>query len=517
MDRGRAIIDGAAIVAVLVGLYFVADALDLYERLDAYIDANNNLQFDEAVVVALGAVFGLLLFGLRRLQDQGKEIKARQRAEDRAQHLAMADTLTGLPNRRQFEMRLRGALDNDRPWRRQLRADDARPSTDSSRSTTCSATTSATRCSSHSPSASAPWWRQRRRARFGGDEFAALIGPVYGTDEPTRLARRTVAAVSRPFDAGGAEVTLGVSIGIAMLPQDGLTGDELLRRADIALYRAKSSGRGTFRFFEEEMDAQVKRRAQIEGDLRQAIEQQTVRPVLSADHRSRDQTDHRFEALAALGAIRCSASSSRNSSIAIAEDAGLIIQLSAYLLRVACTDAMSWPADIKLAFNISRMQLSDPMLVLRILQVLGATGLSPSRLEVEISEDSLVSEIAAAKEALTSLHAAGIRIALDDFGTGNSSLKHLREMPFDRLKIDRSFVQSMTTSSDSATFVNAILDLSKALGLPVSAEGIESEDVLGPLRDHGCSEGQGFQYSEAVPASEALRLLDQPTAKRAAR
>jgi EAL domain-containing protein (putative c-di-GMP-specific phosphodiesterase class I) len=252
----------------------------------------------------------------------------------------------------------------------------------------------------------------------------------------------------------------------------------------------------------------VKRRAHIENDLRRAIADGSVRPHYQPIVDLATGRIIGFEALARWHHPRFG-DLEPEQFIAIAEDAGLITQLAAHLLKVACADAVQWPSGIKLAFNISRMQLADPMLVLRILQVLGETGLSPARLEVEISEDALVGEIAAAKEALIAFHAAGIRIALDDFGTGNSSLRHLREIPFDRLKIDRSFVQSMPASGDSATFVNAILDLSRALGLPVSAEGIESDEVVAPLRAHGCSEGQGFHYSKAVPPEEALRLLSE--------
>jgi EAL domain-containing protein (putative c-di-GMP-specific phosphodiesterase class I) len=195
--------------------------------------------------------------------------------------------------------------------------------------------------------------------------------------------------------------------------------------------------------------------------------------------------------------------------IGIAEDGGLIIPLAAHLLRIAAHDATQWPADVKLCFNISRVQLADPMMVLRILQILGETGLSPTRLEVEISEQALVADIIAAREALDGFHKAGVRIALDDFGTGNSSLQHLRACHFDRLKIDRSFVMSMAGSDENTSLVNAILGLSKALGLPVTAEGIENEALIGPLRDGGCSEGQGFRFSEAVPHETAMRLVGE--------
>ena len=334
------------------------------------------------------------------------------------------------------------------------------------------------------------------------------------TDEPARLARRLLALFERPFDIGEVQVTLGASIGIAMAPQDGTLPEELMRRADIALYRAKANGRGNFRFFEAEMDAQVQRRAKIERDLRQAINDGTVRPYYQPIVDLKTGRITGFEALARwhhpeFGELE------PEQFIGIAEDAGLIIPLSTHLLRIAARDAAQWPPDVKLCFNISRLQLSDPMMVLRILQILGETGLSPTRLEVEISEQALVSDIVAAREALDAFHQAGVRIALDDFGTGNSSFQHLRACHFDRLKIDRSFVMSMPGSAENTSLVNAILGLSKALGLPVTAEGIEDDALVGPLRDGGCSEGQGFRFSEAVPQEEAMRLLGEGTAARA--
>jgi len=507
-DQHRAIVDLAVIVPLLTIVYWLIHGLDLFEKLYDLTRAHEDFQFDEVIVVVLLSVVGLVIFGARRFQDQRREITARQRAEDRAQYLALADTLTGLPNRRQFESRLESALDR-------MRGDHARfalmmidldrfkPVNDVFGHAVGDQVLIA-----FSKRVGALIGSEAVLARFGGDEFALLLGPIVDVEEPTRLARRIVAAVARPFDAANAQVTLGTSVGVAIAPQDGETAEELLRRADIALYRAKTGGRNTFRFFEEEMDAQVKRRAEIERDLRRAIDEGTVRPNYQPIIDLRDGAIIGFEALArwnhpTFGELE------PEQFIAIAEDAGMIIPLADHLLRCAARDAVGWPSEIKLSFNISRMQLADPMLVLRILHVLAETGLSPTRLEVEISEDALVSEVTAAKEALSAFHAAGVRIALDDFGTGNSSLRHLRECHFDRLKIDRTFVQSMIASNDSATFVSAILDLSKALGLPVSAEGIEDEAVIAPLREHGCSEGQGFRFSEAVPADEALRLLNR--------
>ena len=195
--------------------------------------------------------------------------------------------------------------------------------------------------------------------------------------------------------------------------------------------------------------------------------------------------------------------------IGIAEDGGFITELSTHLLRAACRDAGFWPAPMRLSFNISRLQLADPMLVLRVLQVLGETSFSPTRLELEIGEEALVGDVGAAKAALAAFHQAGIRLALDDFGSGNSSLHHLREGAFDRVKIDRSFITAMTESRGDAAFVRAILSLSHALGLPVTAEGIEDERLIETLVAEGCSDGQGSSFGMAMPADAVRRLIDR--------
>ncbi len=513
-DQGRAIIDIVVIVGVLFPLFLAIRDLNLFEKLYVFTRQYEDIGLDEVFIVVLFSVVGLILFGARRLQDQRREIRARRDAEDRAQHLALADALTGLPNRRQFAIRLSNALGglagSDRSVAMMMiDLDRFKPVNDVFGHGIGDRVLIA-----FAKRASAVAGSGAMLARFGGDEFALLL-PFADAEEPSRIARRLLALFERPFDIGEVNVTLGASIGIAVAPQDGTGPEELTRRADIALYRAKVNGRGSFCFFEAEMDAQVKKRAKIERDLRRAIEDGTVRlfyePIV--DLRTGRLTG--FEALARwhhpeFGDLE------PEEFIGIAEDGGLIVALSAHLLRIAARDATQWPADVKLCFNISRLQLSDPMMVLRTLQILGETGLSPTRLEVEISEQALVSDIVSAREALDAFHVAGVRIALDDFGTGNSSLQHLRTCHFDRLKIDRTFIMSMSASEENAPLVNAILGLSKALGLPVTAEGIEDEALIGRLRDGGCSEGQGFRFSGAVPQEAALRLLHEGAARASA-
>lgn len=514
-DQRRAAIDTIAIVGGLLLVFLMAQAFDahaLLREIDRRLDFYSDSLFDEIVLAVLLGFVGLILFGVRRLQEMRREIKARQHAEDRAQHLALADALTGLPNRRQFGNRLLASLGgtagNDSFALMMIDLDRFKPVNDVFGHGVGDKVLIA-----FAKRASAIIGTGAMLARFGGDEFALLL-PAADTDEPARVARRLLALFERPFDIDDVQVTLGASIGISMAPQDATDPEELVRRADIALYRAKMNGRGSFCFFEADMDAQVQKRARIERDLRKAIADGTVRPHYQPIVDLKSGLIIGFEALARwdhpeFGQLE------PEQFIGIAEDGGLIIPLSAHLLRIAARDATQWPVDTKLCFNISRVQLADPLMVLRILQILGETGLSPTRLEVEISEQVLVGDIVAAKEAFAAFHTAGVRIALDDFGTGNSSLQHLRTCHFDRLKIDRSFVMSMAGSEEATSLVNAILGLSKALGLPVTAEGIENEALIEQLHEGGCSEGQGFRFSEAVPQEEAIRMLGQRTVARA--
>lgn len=514
-DQRRAAVDTITIVGGLVLVFFLARAFDMHallQEVDHRLDGFSDSLFDNIVLIAFLGVVGLILFGVRRLQEMRREIRARQHAEDRAQHLALADALTGLPNRRQFGNRLMASLGDTAGGHSfalmMIDLDRFKPVNDVFGHGVGDKVLIA-----FAKRASAIVGTGAMLARFGGDEFALYL-PAADTDEPARVARRLLALFERPFDIDDVQVTLGASIGISMAPQDATDSEELVRRADIALYRAKMNGRGSFCFFEADMDAEVQKRARIERDLRKAIADGTVRPHYQPIVDLKSGVIIGFEALARwdhpeFGQLE------PEQFIAIAEDGGLIIPLSAHLLRIAARDATQWPVDTKLCFNISRVQLADPLMVLRILQILGETGLSPTRLEVEISEQVLVGDIVAAKEAFAAFHTAGVRIALDDFGTGNSSLQHLRTCHFDRLKIDRSFVMSMAGSDEATSLVNAILGLSKALGLPVTAEGIENEALISPLYEGGCSEGQGFRFSEAVPQEEAIRLLGQRAVARA--
>jgi diguanylate cyclase (GGDEF)-like protein len=505
-DHRRAFIDAAIIGAGLLLLYFLIRNLDWFEWLYDYTRAHEDYQLDELVTIVILSTIGLVVFGVRRIADQKREIRARQRAEDHAQRLALADVLTGLPNRRQFEARLAEVLAQPATTRHpaavmMIDLDRFKPINDVFGHSAGDEVLVAFASRAHRQVGEAG-----TLARFGGDEFAFLLTATSADYEPARVARRILALFERPFEVGGMRITLGASIGIALAPLDGVTGAELMRRADIALYRAKSGGRGSFRFFEQEMDDEVKRRAMLERDLRLAIVDGSVgmnyQPIV--DLRTREI--RAFEALARwhhpdLGSVPPSV------FIGIAEDGGFIVDLSDHLLKVACREAAGWPAAVSLCFNLSRLQLGDSGLIRRIVGIIDDAGLSPDRLELEISEDALAGEIDAARPALSALREAGIRIVLDDFGTGNSSLHYIREHVFDRVKIDGSFVRSMSHSESDAALVHAIASLSRALGLTVTAEGIEDAGLIDALIAEGCDQGQGFSFGGPMPAAEARLLI----------
>jgi diguanylate cyclase (GGDEF)-like protein len=328
-------------------------------------------------------------------------------------------------------------------------------------------------------------------ARVGGDEFAIVLPNIASPDDPAGLARRIVGAIAEPFMVGSAVTTLGIGIGIAVAPDDGTEHDELVRRADLALYRAKAEGQSTIR---------------IERELRNALTAKTIAPYYQPLVSLAENRVIGFEALARwdseeLGVI------SPVVFIPIAEECGLIGELGDQLLRRACQDAAAWPADIKLAFNISPIQLRNVSLGLRILTILGDTGFDPHRLEIEITESALVDNLENAQRVIDQLRQAGIRIALDDFGTGYATLRQLQTLHLDKIKIDRSFVDRVSEDNESMVIVRAILGLASGLGLTTTAEGIEDVEQLAYLKANGCAEGQGYLFGKAIPAEGTLALL----------
>lgn len=327
-------------------------------------------------------------------------------------------------------------------------------------------------------------------ARVGGDEFVLVLGC---DDDEALLSRLStmVATFDTPIRLSGHEVSVGATLGVALAPTDGDTPDVLLRRADAALYRAKEEGRGRFAFFETGMDARALERAVLEQDLRAAVRNDEIIPHFQPLVQLESGEVAGYEILARWSDVKRGAVAPAQ-FIPVAEETGLISELTFKLLRRACTEALDWPGRPRLSLNIAPSQLRDGALPQKLLQVLTECGFPPARLEIEITEDALVSDFAGARLLLLSLKNLGMRIALDDFGTGYSSLKHLRELPFDVLKIDQSFVSDMAKSSEALSIVKTIVQLAKSLGLGVTAEGVETSQQAEELTAIGCDRGQGF-------------------------
>jgi diguanylate cyclase (GGDEF)-like protein len=342
-------------------------------------------------------------------------------------------------------------------------------------------------------------------ARMGGDEFAIVQIAADPTDATT-LAQRIISAISEPFDIGGHHAVIGASIGIAVGPGDGLSPDELLRNADLALYRAKGDGRGTFRFFEPEMDLQMQARRIMEQDLRKALPagefELHYQPIINLANNEISG----FEALIrwnhpTQGRI------APNAFIPLAEEIGFIVLLGEWVIREACATAARWPDDIHVAVNISAVQFRSPGLMQVILGALAASGLHPTRLEIEITESVLLQDKETTLATLHQLRTLGVRIAIDDFGTGYSSLTYLQCFPFDKIKIDRSFVKDITENAGSLNIVRAVAGLANGLGIKTTAEGVETKEQLDTISSEGCTEVQGFLFSHPLPAREIERIF----------
>ena len=340
-------------------------------------------------------------------------------------------------------------------------------------------------------------------ARLGGDEFAILMPMARTPEAASRLAGRVIKSLQAAFDIDQLRVQIGASIGIAATADSAADTETLIHHADVALYRAKREGKGQFRFFEQRMDGHIRRRARLESEFREALSAGAVKPYY---HPLVELSSGRIKGYEILSRWMHPTEGiiPPDVFIPIAEDTGLIGEMTMRVLRQACLDAQSWTEPMTLALNISPIQLRDALLPDRLLAVLEETGFDPERLEVEITENALVEDFEAAKRILTTLKARGVQIALDDFGAGHSSLNHLRELPFDSLKIDRSFIASMHDSAESRTIVDAIIALSHSLGLATVAEGIETAESAAHLVALGCEMGQGFLYGQPSARVEAF-------------
>ena len=490
-SKARLYIDLALGTAIAVVVFVAAVQVELFEWFYEFSRAHEDMELDEVVPAILALGIGSTFFAFRRLVDQHAEIKRRIAAEQHVARIAMHDPLTGLPNRRLFGDRLDKAVARARRSDEQVAVlmidlDRFKPVNDI-----------------HGHAAGdqlliqiaerlqATLRDQDTLARMGGDEFAVVQVALETPDSALRVARRLIAAIEAPFKVDGASVSVGLSIGICIFAGKDEAPDELIRRADIALLRAKQLRGSTFSFYEAEMDAHIARRATLERELREGLEDGQIgvayQPIIDLE----TEKTIGVEALARWShPLRGQVSPVE--FIPVAEDSNLIAAVCETVLRQACRDAADWPPELMISLNVSPVQFRNGGLAQQILSILEEEGLPPERLEVELTENALIDDPLIATGILNTLKDHGVHTALDDFGTGYSSLAHLRDLAFDRIKIDRSFVSCLAEDPNSAAIVRAVLALGQSLGVPTTAEGIEEPVHLSALREQGCQFGQGF-------------------------
>ena len=349
-------------------------------------------------------------------------------------------------------------------------------------------------------------------ARLGGDEFAIIMTQMHQPGDAAALSRRIRESIIKPYQVDGHQIITDISIGISIAPIDGVEPDQLLKNADMALYGAKGDGRGMYRFFEAEMDKRMKERRGLEMDLRQALNngefELHYQPLVNL------QTNEitAFEALLrwnhpGKGLI------SPADFVPIAEETGLIVSIGEWVLRMACKETANWPAHVKVAVNLSPAQLKSKNLMAIVMSALEDSGMRAERLQLEITETMLMQNTFATLGMLHQLRKLGVQIAMDDFGTGYSSLSYLRSFPFDKIKIDRSFIQDLSNGAEPRAIVHAVAGLAKCLNMISTAEGVETQQQLDTLQAVGCTEMQGYLFSRARPAREVMQLFEAQIAK----
>ncbi len=499
----NAILMGIALCGTLLGVW-------LSLRIAASITRPLSLLAEAARRYASGVVAKVEVGGDAEVaalaQSFNAMVDAIEQREKQIVHTALHDGLTGLPNRRYFIEKLDRAVSRQTADYRTLVVfidlDEFKIINDTMGHPFGDALLR------HAGVLLQDLFPEHMVARFGGDEFGLLIPGLPSSADCASMARAIHAALNADAQLGGRALPLSACFGIAIGPGDGEDSDTLLKHADLALYRAKSEGKGTYQFFEASLDEEARRRRQMELDLREAVREGGFelyfQPLFSL-------VEHRIKGFEAL--IRWNHPErgfvGPAEFIPLAEETGLIVQIGEWVIREACAQAAQWPGDLSVAVNISPRQFGSPVLAQTIVQALGAAELPPSRLELEITESIFIGDVERTLSVLHGLRSLGVRIALDDFGTGYSSLSYLRSFPFDKLKIDQSFVRDLHTDTSAHAIIRAITTLAAALGIETLAEGVELASHLDVLRSEGCDMIQGYLISRPVPASAVTGLIVQ--------
>ena len=440
-----------------------------------------------------------------------EDITERRLAEEQIRHLAHYDALTNLPNRALFHEKLKQELARMAAGEQLavlcIDIDEFKSVNDTlghliGDELLKSVAASLSHCVAASDFV----------ARLGGDEFAIVQTAVKTPAEVTELVTRVFDAIREPYECLGHQVTTDASIGIALAPEQGGDLDQILKNADLAMYAAKSAGRRTYRFFEPEMDARMKARRDLEMDLRNALTNKEFelhyQPLVNLE--SNEITS--FEALLRWHHPKRGLISPAD-FIPIAEETGLIIPLGEWVLRTACNETANWPNDVKVAVNLSPSQIKSRNLIDVVTSALEDSGMPAKRLQLEITETVLMHNTFGTLATLHKLRELGVQIAMDDFGTGYSSLSYLRSFPFDKIKIDRSFIQDISSAAEPLAIVHAVAGLAKCLNMVSTAEGVETQQQMETLQNVGCTEMQGYFFSKAKPAAEIVEEFLKPGPK----
>jgi diguanylate cyclase (GGDEF)-like protein len=504
--RSLRVREGVLLLVVMTIATCIAYEYQVFPEASGISPQKHIIELDEALVLSVLLCVGLLVITSRALLSQRREVARRIEAEHRARMLALQDPLTALPNRRRFDQELKTAL-------------GALPRSNGADAVFLLDLTGFKRVNDvygHGVGdevlinfASRVQRAVRAGdlvARLGGDEFAVLALQLAGAEEATSIGLRIIKELDQPITSGSTRHQITVGIGIALIPQDGRDEADILRKADIALYRAKSQSRSALCFFEANMDAHIRDRRQMEVELHVALSQGTVLPYYQPLIELKTNRIISFEALARwthpiFGEVP------PDRFIAIAEECGLINELTDHLLQEAARTACNWPDEVTLSFNISASQLKDQTIAARTLSIIKESGLSPHRLEIELTESAIVQDLENAKATVRILREAGVRIVLDDFGTGYSSFYHLLNFKIDKIKIDRSFIRDMESNLETAALVRALLGFGHGLGLTMVAEGVELPGQATDLLEQGCEQVQGYLYARAMPAFETIKFL----------
>jgi len=494
--------DLGVLVGVMAVATYIAFEIDIFKNEGNAPPRQQTIELDEALLLGAILALGLLAFSIRRYLEQRKETARRIEAESQIRELAYQDALTGLANRRQFDDALLAAIGSppragavhalfllDLNGFKRVNDVYGHGAGDELLIVVARRLKQASR-------------EGDLVSRFGGDEFAILAQHLVGPEAATNIALRIIQSFEPPIELNGIEHRVGAGIGITLIPADASTVQEALRKADVALYRAKVERRSAMRFFEEDMDRLVRERETLERDLRDAIHsgEISVHFLPSVDLKTKAIVG--FEAIPRW--IRADQSEiPAERFLPIAEETGLVHELAEQILRKACEVATQWPKEIVLSVDILSGQLTDRNLSTRILAILKEFGLAASRLEIEITESDLVRDLQSAQTNFGDLREKGVRIALDNFGTGYSSLYHLRNFKLDKVKIDRRFFEGIGSKPEDASIVKALIGLGHGLGLTISAEGINDANLRDELLVSGCDLGQEHLPSSALDAKAA--------------